>query len=133
MGLDRARYPHRFDAVLDSDCKLVQSSGYLGTVCTNPIKHREVIREVPWSLCITVDQIKYGWKRPHCGPPDASFKLTELGSLIESEPLLFSKEEQEDAEILALTLFLMVEIAKGKGSRWFPFLQILNEVDEQTD
>ena len=59
-----------------------------------------------------------------------TFKLTELGTLIESEPDLFSKEEQEDAEILAITLFLMVETAKGKGSRWFPFLQILNEVDE---
>lgn len=52
---------------------------------------------------------------------------------MESFPALFSLEEQEDAENLALTLFLMVETAKGKASRWYPYLQILNPVDELTD
>jgi hypothetical protein len=52
---------------------------------------------------------------------------------MESYPALFSLQEQEDAENLTLTLFLMVETAKGKASRWYPFLQILNPLDEITD
>jgi hypothetical protein len=52
---------------------------------------------------------------------------------MESDPALFSKDEQEDAENLALTLFLMVESIKGKASSWHPFISILNPVDEASD
>lgn len=85
------------------------------------------------NVCISVNQIKFGFIRPHCGSPDSRFQLTPLGALIESDPSLFSKDEQEDADNLILTLFLMVEASKGKASRWYPFLSILNPVDEATN
>ena len=133
IGLDRAAYPHRFSAAVDEQGHRVLNSGYLGTVATRDIKHREVILAVPLSLCITVDQVKYGFKRPNCAKSEGILKLTELGKLIETCPTLFSQSEQEDAENLVLTLFLMVETSKGKASRWYPYLQILNPIDELTD
>jgi hypothetical protein len=48
---------------------------------------------IPLSICITADQIKYGFKRQSCARSDGSQKLTELGKLIDSYPALFSSEE----------------------------------------
>ena len=97
LGLDRASYPHMFSVIHDSDGNPIQNTGYMGTVATKDILHREVILAVPLNLCISTDQIKYGFKRKHCGKPDATWKLTQLGQLIESFPQLFS-EEFNDAE-----------------------------------
>jgi hypothetical protein len=46
---------------------------------------------------------------------------------------LFSEADQDDAEQLIITLYLMIETFKGRKSRWFPFLSILNPVDEATN
>ena len=83
IGLDRASYPHRFDALFDQQGTVVPNSGYLGTVAIKEIKHREIVLAVPLNMCISVDQIKYGFSRPHSGKPDNSFKPTELGLLMD--------------------------------------------------
>ena len=63
MGLDRATYPYRFSPIFDKEGKVQLNSGYLGTVATRDIAHREVILAIPLSLCISSDQIKHGFKR----------------------------------------------------------------------
>jgi hypothetical protein len=55
IGLDRVNYPHRFDAEIDESSNLIPNTGYLGTVTTKDIKHREVIIAVPLSMCISVE------------------------------------------------------------------------------
>ena len=72
IGLDRAIYPHRFEMQCDSEGNIIPNSGYLGTLATREIKHREVILAVPLNLCISVDRIKYGFNQQHCGKPDHS-------------------------------------------------------------
>jgi len=102
-------------------------------VATREIKHREVILAVPLSWCISVERVKYGFRQPHCGKPESTDQLTKLGELIDQEPNLFSREENTDADNLVLTLFLMEQTIKAKGSRWHSFVSILNPIDETTD
>ena len=97
LGLDRVEYPHYFGGTSEEN-------SYSGMAATRDIKHREAILAVPTSLLLSTKMVKQ------------DEELYDL--MMDGCPSLFSPDECDDADVLQLTLLLMLEKVKGKNSKW---------------
>jgi hypothetical protein len=99
--MSKLDYPATFD------------QGLVGVKAKKDIEHREAFLYVPFKMLITMELV-------HNHP--------EVGHVFKDNPGLFTKKH-DDFEQLTLALFMMYEYQKGKESFWFPYLNLLPDVE----
>ena len=85
----------------------------MGARARQDIEHREAFLYIPFRLLISLE---------------AARSHPEVGPVLRENPHLFSAEH-EDHEQLTLTLFMLFEYQKGRASFWFPYLNLLPDVE----
>lgn len=98
---DKLEYPYVFE------------QGLVGARARKDIEHREAFLYVPFKLLISME---------------VAFSHQTVGHVFAEHPELFSKAH-EDFEQLTLAVFMLFEYQKGKESFWFPYLNLLPEVE----
>ena len=91
----------------------VFEQGLLGVRAKEPIKHREAFLFVPFKMLITLELAQ---------------EHPIIGHVYKENPQLFTKDH-DDYEQLTLAVFMMYEYQKGKDSYWFPYLNLLPDVE----
>ena len=87
--------------------------GLIGMMATEPVEHREAFISVPYKMLLTVDGAQ---RHPVLGP------------IIKNNPKFFHEEYKGDWEQLNLVIYIMYEFAKGEGSFWKPWLDMMPNV-----
>ena len=93
----------------DDFCPSDKDFRYEGIGAKRDIPHRQAFLAIPFEMIISPDTLKQE-------EPELYEYVTEQA------PDLFDLEEQDDAEQLLMTFFLMNEWTKGKESKWYPYL-----------
>lgn len=87
--------------------------GLVGVRAKEEIEHREAFLYVPFKLLITME---------------VAHKHPVVGHVFRENKELFSKEH-DDYEQLTLAVFMLYEYQKGYESFWFPYLNLLPDVE----
>ena len=109
IGMDQIVFPHAFSDNFSEADKKFQVNGVMAG---RDFSHRESILAIPFDCLIS--------------PKTFQEEEPELyEQVIEDCPDLFDDVDCLDSETLLITFFIMVETAKGKTSKWYPYLQSL--------